>query len=136
MPKPFDFQAFAADNAAFEFGSQTTRRESVRSMPSQKPGRSRQDYATPANFIRAIQCRLGIEAFTFDFAADTSNAKAAQFWTVLDDALRQSAAAWAARSRDGWAWLNPPFGLIEPFAQRCHETRALGGSVAFLVPAS
>jgi len=112
------------------------RTEPVRSMPRQKPGRSKQDYATPVSFIRAIQQRLGIEAFTFDFAADATNAKAAHYWTVVDDALRQPAIAWAARCREGWAWLNPPFGKIAPFAQRCREIRTLGGRVAFLVPAA
>ncbi len=37
--------------------------------PEQKPRRSKQDYATPANFIAATKTLLDIKWFAFDFAA-------------------------------------------------------------------
>src|SRR5262245_24715580 len=103
-------------------------------MPQQRPGRSKQDYATPAVFIAAVQRRLGIEAFAIDFAADAVNAKAARYCDSTTDALRLE---WAHLLLPGdWAWLNPPFANIEPWARRCAALRQAARQVAFLVPAS
>ena len=104
--------------------------------PVQKPGRSKQDYATPAVFLEAVKRRLGVVAFTFDFAADRSNTTAAAWWSVADDALEQTPEQWAARCRDGWGWLNPPYTRIEPWASRCAATKHHGGRIALLVPAA
>lgn len=107
------------------------------SQPEQKPGRSKQDYATPPVFIEAVKHRLGIDAFTFDFAADESNAKAPFWWDEQINALAQPVEQWADRCRDGWGWLNPPFALIGPWAKRCAEVAAqTDGKIAFLVPAA
>ena len=105
-------------------------------MPLQKPYRSKQDYATPAPFLEAVQHRLGIAAFAFDFAADAHSATAPAWWNVADDALARAPAEWAARCRDGWGWLNPPYTRIEPWAVKCAGTRQHGGRLAFLVPAA
>lgn len=102
--------------------------------PQQRPHQSRQDYATPEDFMTAIRRRLSITAFAFDFAADRSNHKADRWWGIEDDSLTQQ--DWAARCTNRWGWLNPPFEQIGPWAAKCVETKRAGGSVAFLVPAS
>jgi len=104
-------------------------------QPKQKPGRSIQNYATPAVFLEPVKRRLGIEAFTHDFAADPFNSKASSYWTKQDDSLAQSSERWATRCHGGWGWLNPPFAKIGPWARKCWETKQLGGSIALLVPA-
>lgn len=105
-------------------------------MPAQVPGRSKQDYATPEDFIRVVKRRLGVKAFTFDFAADATNAKAATYWTEADDSLSYGPQEWADACRDGWGWLNPPFATIAPWASCCREAKEeCGASIAFLVPA-
>lgn len=105
-------------------------------MPRQRPGRSRQDYATPRDFVRAAQLKLGIDHFEFDFAADATNTVAPHFWTAADDSLVKTPEQWRAEIGDGWGWLNPPFKRIGPWARRCADVAALGGAIAFLVPAS
>lgn len=105
-------------------------------MPQQKPGQSKQDYATPPEFIRAVQRRLGLGGFTHDFAADATNAKAPTFWSAEDDALQHSIGDWELHSRHGWSWLNPPYSDIGPWAARCLYAKEMGGNIAFLVPAS
>lgn len=99
-------------------------------MPAQKPGRSRQDYATPLEFLWAVKHRLGIQHFSIDLAATPSNAVAKRFYTVEDDALVQS---WVY---PGWAWLNPPFANIKPWAQRAYLQSRYGAHIAMLVPAA
>lgn len=105
-------------------------------MPRQQPHRSKQDYATPDDFMTASKSKLGITEFSFDFAADASNAKAAQWWGVQHDSLQQSPETWLAAAAGGWGWLNPPFKDIDPWSQRCWQVKQLGGRIAFLVPAS
>lgn len=103
-------------------------------QPEQKPGRSKQDYATPHDFIDAAKARIGIEAFAHDFAADATNTKAATYFDEARDAF--SVPNWADWCYSGWGWLNPPFSNIAPWAARCRTTREAGGSIAFLVPAA
>lgn len=107
----------------------------MRQQPPQKPGRSKQDFATPAVFLEPTKKLLGIERFTIDLAADASNAKADLFITKERDALTVDWAAELAGVGGGWGWLNPEFGDIRPWAKKCYETKLAGGSVAFLVPA-
>jgi phage N-6-adenine-methyltransferase len=102
-------------------------------QPEQKPGRSKQDYATPDAFIRAVKARLGIIDFMHDFAADVTNAKAVNYFDEARDALRVS--QWEAHCGSGWGWLNPPFASIGPWAKRCLQTKEAGGQIALLVPA-
>lgn len=104
-------------------------------MPQQKPGRSKQDYSTPADFITAAKRRLGVAEFAFDFAADTRNTKAPRFWSKADDSLSKSAEEWASQCRHSWGFLNPEFADIDPWSQRCWQTKQLGGAIALLVPA-
>lgn len=103
--------------------------------PRPKRGESKQNYATPPDFIAAVKRRLGIKAFAFDFAADASNTKATHFWSEVINSLNRHPEMWAAKAANGWGWLNPPFANITPWAARCAATKASGGQVAFLVPA-
>lgn len=108
-----------------------------RKMPRQKPGRSKQNYATPPYFVAAVAKWLGIEAFDFDYAADKRNAKADRFWTKKDDSLKKTAYEWWRANPYGWGWLNPPFDDIGKWAERCHTVRVrYGAKTAMLVPAS
>lgn len=102
-------------------------------MPIQKPGRSKQDYATPPEFIAAVKSLLDISEFCIDLAADESNAQAIHYYTEEDDALVQDWTEWAW---GGWCWLNPPFANIEPWAKKCKEAAQRGVFIAFLVPAA
>ena len=98
--------------------------------PLQKPGRSKQDYETPPEFIEAVKARLGIMEFCIDLAADRRNAKSAIYFSERDDSLLQD---WEAFSGKGWCFLNPPFANITPWAKKCSES---GIKIAFLVPAA
>jgi phage N-6-adenine-methyltransferase len=104
--------------------------------PKQKPGRSKQDYETPADLIAAIKQRFAIENFAFDFAADSRNTKAKKYWSVLDDSLSKSPEVWAQQCREGWGWLNPPFANIKQWAWRCRAAMNHGADILLLVPAS
>lgn len=113
-------------------------------MPAQKPGRSKQNYGTPQDFLAAARGRLGINAFSFDFACDLKNKKAKRGWTEKDNSLSKSAEQWAEQCYSDdlegdtgkWGWLNPPFADIEPWVIKCLETSIAGGRIVFLVPAS
>ncbi len=107
--------------------------------PKQKPGQSKQDYATPEAFVKAVKTLLRIPEFSFDFVADSTNAKAHLYWTQEDDSLSKTSAEWAANCNAGdtcWGWLNPPFAHIKPWVQKCDEANRLGGRIALLVPAA
>lgn len=99
-------------------------------MPKQKPGRSRQDYGTPPELLYALKKRLHIHEFSIDLAASPENAVASQYYTEADDALVQD---WVF---NGWAWLNPPFGDIEPWVAKAANEAEKGANIVMLVPAS
>lgn len=99
------------------------------SEPRQKPGKSKQDYATPWKFIRAVEARFG--ALAWDLAANADNAKASEFYTEGDNSLLQP---W--HRLQGNLWLNPPFGDIAPWARKCAESRGEGRRIFLLTPAS
>lgn len=103
-------------------------------MPQQKPGHSKQTYATPMRFIQSVMRRLGINRFAHDFAADHLNTQAATYFDEQRDAL--SVACWADFIPLGtWGWLNPPFAKIGLWAKKCVEVRDQGRQIALLVPA-
>ena len=102
------------------------------SEPRQKPGRSKQDYATPPEFISAVVKRFG--PLAWDLAADSKNHKAPNYFTVEQDSLAQD---WS--KLQGTLWLNPPFGYIAPWAKKCADTcleMPVGNRILMLVPAS
>ena len=79
-------------------------------------GSSKQDYATPREFIRAVQARFGV--IRFDLAAEPHNAVAPDFFTPDMDALSKDWFADPSRRAPALLWLNPPFAHIEPWARK------------------
>ncbi len=108
-----------------------------RAMPAQRPGKSKQDYATPDDFIAAVKKRFGIREFAWDLAADASNTKAVWFFDEEDDSLKQD---WTKLKGD--LWLNPPFADIDPWAAKCAAANLWGchsgrlARIFFLTPLS
>ena len=112
------------------------------SMPLQKPGKSRQDYGTPPELLRALKIRLSIDDFSIDLAASAENAVTVPYYTEEDNSLIQPWGQWGW----GWAWCNPPFSDIEPWVMKAIAASAPGwnadgtvlqaAKVAMLVPAS
>lgn len=103
-----------------------------RRLPAQKPGASRQDYATPPEFIDAVERRFG--PLVGDLAASADNAKHPSFFTEAQDSLSQP---WARWRTDGVLWLNPPFGSIAPWAEKCAiESSQRHGFIVMLTPAA
>lgn len=101
-------------------------------MPKQKPGRSRQCYATPLVFIQAVEERFGV--LNFDLAATPKNAKAKLFFTRRQNALKR---LW--EPLDYQFWLNPPYGHIMPWVAKCANVApnlTSRGKILVLVPAS
>lgn len=101
-------------------------------MPKQKPGRSRQCYATPLEFIKAVEERFG--ALDFDLAATPKNAKAKRFYTRRQNSLIR---LW--EPLDLHFWLNPPYGHIMPWVKKCElvgPKLTSEGMILLLVPAS
>jgi phage N-6-adenine-methyltransferase len=101
-----------------------------RTMPAQKPGRSKQDYETPRVFLDAVERRYGPMAF--DLAARADNAKAPNFITPERNSLL---ASWGELG-SGNRWLNPPFGAIANWAAKCAREHSSDRRIFFLVPAS
>lgn len=131
-----DIQAMGRDfGVESEFVAEV---RAARKMPTQKPGKSIQTYATPFEFIAAVKARFKIRGFAYDLAASAENTKAAQYFTEEQDSLTQY---WGKLR--GPLWLNPPYAHIAPWAQKCAESALPGGSngpslrqIYFLVPAA
>lgn len=92
-------------------------------------GASRQDYATPPDFMAAVTKRFG--EIDVDLAASRENAKAFRFITEDMDSLQEP---W--HNHGGLLWLNPPFDDIAPWAAKCASEAELGARILFLTPAS
>jgi phage N-6-adenine-methyltransferase len=86
---------------------------------------SEQVVATPRDFLDALEMRFG--RMRFDLAATKSNSIADEWYGTEDDSLSID---WSLL--DGNLWLNPPYGDIGPWAQKCAETR--GPRIFLLVP--
>ncbi len=102
--------------------------------PIQKPGKSKQDYGTPWEFIRGVAARFG--PIAVDLAASKGNAKADIYF---DEAMDSLSIQWhaEARCKDQNLWLNPPFADIEPWAAKCaYESARRRGFIFLLTPAS
>jgi len=101
------------------------------STPTQKPGRSKQDYATPRAFIDAVVRRFG--PLAVDLAATRENVVTPYYYSAADNSLLQD---WTILR--GNLWLNPPFADIGPWARKCAESRDPDcvRRILLLVPAS
>lgn len=97
-------------------------------VPLQKPGRSKQDYRTPADFLAATKRYLDIRSFVIDLAADEENSVADLWYDRAQNALVQP---WNVG--EGWNWLNPEFGDIGPWVEKAWRESA--AQTAVLVPA-
>jgi phage N-6-adenine-methyltransferase len=95
--------------------------------------RSKQDYETPPEFIAACEARFG--PIVFDLAASFHNKKAECFFQESENSLIQP---WHEIDLlpNGTCWLNPPFGVIGPWASKCRLEAALGCRILMLTPAS
>lgn len=114
-----------------------------RRMPIQKPGGSRQCYATPPEFIRAVEARFGW--LDWDLAATDKNAVTECYFTKRENALMRP---WISNERTikklpnrspRWQfWLNPPYQHLAPWFAKCvkEQRRLSTGSILVLVPAS
>ena len=91
--------------------------ELIRTGPSINKGKSRQDYATPIEFIYAVTNRFG--PITFDLASSSDNYKGPEgcLFTESDDSLSQD---WTKLK--GNLWCNPPYGVIGPWARKCAQS--------------
>src|ERR1044071_3545713 len=89
-------------------------------MPTQQPGKSKQDYQTPFEFMQAVKQLLNIEKFEWDLAADELNRQAEKWYGpggVAEDSLDWEL-DWPT---EGWCWLNPPYSHIKPWvAKACN----------------
>lgn len=116
---------------------QANKRERQRVQPLQKPGRSKQDYQTPEDFLAAVKHKLGIKKFVIDLAADESNTVADLWYDTAQNALVQP--WWVG---EGWNWLNPEFGDITPWVRKAYQSahrqlnvQVMAAHTAVLIPA-
>lgn len=109
--------------------------------------RSKQDSATPADFIRAVENCFG--KLSFDLAASFYNTKHPSYFAKEGscdpsalgfDSLKQD---WAALSHlvapNTILFLNPEFKIATPWVKKCHETTpnlVNGVKIGLLIPAS
>lgn len=111
-------------------------------MPVQRPGKSKQNYQTPIELLKAIKLRFKIDEFAWDLAADKENTvvptffpgqsqlEQKRYYNEADDSLTQS---W---TKGGWNWCNPPYADIEPWVAKAAREAQAGAQTVMLVPAS
>lgn len=93
-------------------------------------GKSKQDYPTPPEFVRAVEARFG--KLYWDLAATAENSKTGiRFLSPKDNSLSIKWHLYA-----GLLWLNPPFSNIAPWARKCRDEARMGAKILFLTPAS
>jgi phage N-6-adenine-methyltransferase len=101
-------------------------------MPLQKPGRSKQDYQTPPEFLKAVHKRLLTQYLWWDLAASAENSVGhAGYFDEETNSLKQDWDQWADQSM--WLWCNPPYSDIGPWVAKAAASKA---HIAMLVPAS
>ena len=101
--------------------------------PKQKPHRSKQNYATPKEFLAAVEKRFGHLGFDLAAEPETCAANPGCFFSKDDNALSQD---WSEINDGRFCWLNPPFGNIARFAEKCAIESEKGVRILMLVPAS
>lgn len=112
----------------------STGTEVVRTGPSVNKGRSKQDYGTPVDFIRAVEAKWG--PMVHDLACTRANAKAPSGY-YFDEGVDSLMREWAKEFPEGNLWLNPPFANIEVWAEKCaREGQERFGLIFLLTPAS
>jgi len=113
-----------------------TAADTHRKMPRQKPGKSKQDYATPREFIAAVEKRFG--KLDWDLAATWRNAVTTDFYGMQESGVFRDSLEQNWRRLEGNLWLNPPFAQIAPWAAKCAGSSYRGATnrIFFLTPAS
>ena len=101
--------------------------------------RSKQDIATPPEFLDAIARRFGPPAW--DLAANSSNSVCGDgrfFGPGSQHAEDSLVVPWArgGSARNGVLFCNPPYGNISPWAAKCATYSDRRGWILLLVPAS
>jgi hypothetical protein len=101
---------------------------------------SKQDYETPPEFMAFVERAFGVQ-FVLDLAGAEDKKKAPFVLTEEIDSLKQDwnkafyEACWRSpECANPAAWLNPPFGRVDPWAQKCRMFSA--GQLYLLVPAA
>lgn len=84
--------------------------------PRHNKGRSKQDYATPDDFISAVVKRFG--PLAMDLAASPHNAVVEPYYTLVDDSLVQP---WINPNHSGFNWLNPEWADIRPWVEKAYK---------------
>ena len=107
-------------------------------MPAQKPATSEQVVETPDDLLQAVALRFG--RLDVDLAALGENAKAPQYLGPdHGDEDRRDALAfpWAEYFPKGNLWLNPEFGDLAKYVEKCAaESKKREGFILQLGPAS
>jgi phage N-6-adenine-methyltransferase len=101
-----------------------------RKPPPQKPGKSKQDYETPDEFIRAVEARFG--PLNIDLAAREDNTKVKG--AFIPPEVNSLEVDW--RQFKGNGWLNPEFSNISPWVERASRYAGPSLKVFVLVPAA
>lgn len=89
-------------------------------------------YRSPPDFMAVVRYHF---PFFFDLAASHENTQAPNFWTEKENSLSRSWHNINVVSPGGWLWLNPPYGNIGEWAEKCAEESKAGAKILFLVPA-
>jgi hypothetical protein len=81
-------------------------------------GKSKQNYATPREFLDAVKACWNIPAFDWDLAANRRNTVASK-WLGPDGVRVDSLTTKWSTLPGQLFWLNPPFADIAPWARKC-----------------
>lgn len=98
-------------------------------LPIQKPGKSFQAYATPKDFLTAVERRFGV--IRTDLAASAENAVAPVHFYEQQNSLVQD---WSALK--GVSFCNPPYADLAPWAEKLLTVRDRRGWTLLLTPAA
>ena len=99
------------------------------SVPAQNPGKSKQDYSTPRDFLDAVEHKFG--KIKWDLAAHEGNHVVNNF---ISEGKNSLSVDW--HKYKGLLWLNSPFDNIEVWAEKCALESELGAKILLFVPAS
>lgn len=94
-----------------------------------QPEKRKDNYRTPNDVYDSIFRSLGV-VFTLDVAADDDNALCNRYWTLEENALKQS---WET---GGMWWCNPPFVMVEDFLKKAEKEFEKGNEGIMLVPSN
>lgn len=102
--------------------------------PRQKPGKSKQTYGTPPEFMRAIERDFYVTRWAWDLACDASN-KVCEMGYGPGSPFGEDSFQADWKQLEGDLWLNSPFADIEPWVRKC-ATTVRAGRIFQLAPAS